>query len=130
MDRGTRDTLYGLTVRAFVAALLALASFALAAAQAAPEQDEDADESPTSTALPAPADGARLVAADATWSYVAFVAPPLTRQLGASTLAALDAVHGRKSRAQVSDSAAAASPRCSSAPPTTACLTTSPRPCA
>ncbi len=46
--------------------------------------------------LPAPVDGVRLVAAGARWSYQAFPAPPLSRQLGTAALVALDAAMGRK----------------------------------
>lgn len=53
----------------------------------------------TAAVPPPPADGERLLGAGAVWTYQAFVAPPLTRQLGVAAFAALDVVAGRSVRA-------------------------------
>lgn len=80
--------------------------------QAAEELDpRDVDE-PVPDAeelLPPPADGVRLVAAGARWSYQAFVAPPLSRQLGTAALVALDAAMGRREGALAMGTAAGTS---------------------
>jgi acid phosphatase type 7 len=68
-------------------------------------------EDESSSALPPPADGVRLIAPSARWRYQAFVAPPLPRQLGAAVWAAMDAAMGRMTTAALRGSlAGSASP--------------------